>query len=173
MRILEQDSNSLLEKIIIYLTKDEAVELSNDLIALIKSPNYHSHISSNDYKNEITICIYNENELSEFNDVSKKITRNNERHEKNFMTSDELETIELRNILLILKKDLDAESIHEIEDYIDHREWGLAYETICVLIQDYNIKISNYFFEKIVNLGKRMDIEHIYIDMIKGLVSDL
>jgi hypothetical protein len=74
MRLLDQKSDASLQRIIIYLTQREAEQLRDFVGGLIKKPlGNHSHISSDDFKKEITVCIYDEANLSGFNDRSKKL----------------------------------------------------------------------------------------------------
>jgi hypothetical protein len=68
MRILDLDSNKSLANIIIYLTNLEAIELRDTLNEILKKPlNNHSHIPSEDFQKELTVCIYDTNNLEGFN----------------------------------------------------------------------------------------------------------
>ena len=74
MRIYDSEGDKTLDNITLYLTIDEAKELYNDLINLIERPvGNHLHISSNDYQRELTVCIYEKDNLSMFDEKSKKI----------------------------------------------------------------------------------------------------
>lgn len=77
MRLLDEGSDKSINKLTIYLTKSEAEELYGDLKRIIDTPkNNHAHVSSEDYKKEITICIYDENVIDEsFNERSKKLIK--------------------------------------------------------------------------------------------------
>ncbi|HRD56297.1 MAG TPA: hypothetical protein PLC42_07885 [Parachlamydiaceae bacterium] len=71
MRILDEISNNSLDNITIYLTSAEAKELRDSIDDLLKKPlNNHAHISDESFKKEITICIYNVNNLNGFNERS-------------------------------------------------------------------------------------------------------
>ena len=80
MRLLDEGSDKSINRVTVYLTKSEADELYNDLKRIIDTPkNNHAHVSSDDYKKEITICLYDENMLDEgFNDRSKKLIKYDE-----------------------------------------------------------------------------------------------
>ncbi|TVL96338.1 MAG: hypothetical protein CV087_23805 [Candidatus Brocadia sp. WS118] len=73
MRILDIDADKRIDRLTLYLTRHEAEELKNDLFQIIENPiQNHLHISSDDYKKELTICIYDEN-LRGFDERSKKL----------------------------------------------------------------------------------------------------
>jgi hypothetical protein len=80
MRLLDEGSDKSINRVTVYLTKSEAAELYIDLKKIIDAPkNNHAHVSSEDYKKEITICIYDENMIDEgFNDRSKKLIKYDE-----------------------------------------------------------------------------------------------
>ncbi|CUI18116.1 conserved hypothetical protein (plasmid) [Candidatus Protochlamydia naegleriophila] len=79
MRILDQETDQSLNNIILYLTSQEAQELRDSLEDVINKPlNNHSHIPSNDFEKEITVCIYDENNLKGFNERSINIILNDQ-----------------------------------------------------------------------------------------------
>jgi len=79
MRILDESTDKSLEKIILYLTRSEAVELRDSVTNVLdKLTNSHEHVPSNDFKKEITICLYDESDLNEFNQRSINLIRNDE-----------------------------------------------------------------------------------------------
>ena len=79
MRILDEISDTSLEKIILYLTDSEALELRDSLNDILKKPtNNHAHINNQNYSKEITVCIYDKNRLDSFNERSKKLIMNDE-----------------------------------------------------------------------------------------------
>ncbi|QVL57765.1 MAG: hypothetical protein KFB93_01435 [Simkaniaceae bacterium] len=74
MRILNDDSNEKLNNVSFFLTKQEAIQLHSDLQALIADPSkQHTHISSDDYQKEITVCIYDEKDLSGLHERVKNL----------------------------------------------------------------------------------------------------
>jgi hypothetical protein len=75
MRLLDQRSEKSLQSVTVYLTKDEAEELRDSVIGLLNEPPFHAHnhIYSKDYKKELTICIYNEDDLAGFDERSKRL----------------------------------------------------------------------------------------------------
>ena len=76
MRILDEKTDQKLDKITIYLTKSEAIELRDSLIDLIQYPDHHhNHIPSDEYDKEITVCIYDDKNLSFFDERSKKLLK--------------------------------------------------------------------------------------------------
>lgn len=79
MRILDEGSGKSLENITLYLTALEASELRDGLNSLLAKPlGNHVHISSSDYKKEVTVCVYDVNNLSGFNKRSIELIRNEE-----------------------------------------------------------------------------------------------
>lgn len=71
MYILDEKTDKSIKKIILYLTYSEASELKDSLENLLRKPlNNHEHISNEDFKKEITICIYDVNNLNGLNDRS-------------------------------------------------------------------------------------------------------
>lgn len=77
MRLLDTENDKALCDIKIYLTRAEAQELLDDLIALLKTDKkaYHVHINDVQYKHEITVALYDEKDISTFNDRSKKLIK--------------------------------------------------------------------------------------------------
>jgi hypothetical protein len=74
MRLLNQDNDKPLDRLTIYLTQSEAKEMLDSIQTLIKGPEgNHSHIPSEDFQKEITICIYDTDSMSNFNERSKKL----------------------------------------------------------------------------------------------------
>ena len=76
MRLLDEDSDSKLGRVILYLTKAEAEELRDALNGILKNPvGNHAHVPSEDYQKEITVCIYDETLLTRFNERSIKLIK--------------------------------------------------------------------------------------------------
>lgn len=82
MRIYDSDSDKKLSNIILYLTPDEAREIKDSLETLISDSSkvHHEHIPDREdnFKREITVCIYREDNLSSFDEHSQKIILDNE-----------------------------------------------------------------------------------------------
>ena len=76
MRIHDEENDSSLSKMIVFLTKSEAEELKRDLNSLLCDPTgNHTHLLSDDYRKEITVCIYDEARLEGFSDRAKRLIR--------------------------------------------------------------------------------------------------
>ena len=75
MRILDFDNDKSLKNIVIYLEVEEAKELFNSLKFLIEKndPKNHVHVNDKEYKHEITMLTYDENDLSSLNERSKQL----------------------------------------------------------------------------------------------------
>lgn len=76
MRILDDESDKKLDNVSIFLTKEEAMQLRGYLNQLLDNPTLqHSHLSSSDYQKEITVCLYDEKNLRNFNQRSIKLIK--------------------------------------------------------------------------------------------------
>jgi hypothetical protein len=79
MHILDQDSDKALGDVILYLTLAEALELRDGLNELIKKPlNNHTHVSDENYQRELTVCIYDKENLEGFNKRSINLITHDE-----------------------------------------------------------------------------------------------
>lgn len=80
MRILNEDSNKSMKNALLLLTVQEASELMGDLERLISQKifNDHSHINDSNYEHELTIALYNPENIEEFNDRTKKLISHDE-----------------------------------------------------------------------------------------------
>ena len=80
MRIYDSDLDKTINNVVLYLTPDEAQELKDSLELLINNKHHHEHIPDreNNFKREITVCIYREDNLSSFDERSKKLILNDE-----------------------------------------------------------------------------------------------
>lgn len=77
MRIYDSDSDKKVNNIILYLTPDEAQEMRDSLELLISNSDKHQHEHIPDrednFKREITVCVYREDNLASFDERSKKL----------------------------------------------------------------------------------------------------
>lgn len=77
MRILDENTSQSLENILLYLIYSEASELRDGLIDLLNKPlNNHVHISSKNFQKEITVCIYDKENLKGFDQRSMDLIIN-------------------------------------------------------------------------------------------------
>jgi hypothetical protein len=80
MRIYNEDTDKKVNKVILYLTPDEAQELKDSLELIINNNEKHNHEHvadrEDDFKREITVCIYREDNLSSFDERSRKLILN-------------------------------------------------------------------------------------------------
>ncbi len=49
--------------------------------------------------------------------------------------------------------------IREIREYLEHNEWGIAFETLCSIIETEYIKIDKKIYERISKIGKELEFE--------------
>lgn len=76
MRILDADAEHALEgTIVLYLTREEAVELAAYLNTLLTTdPQGHHHVNSHDSCEEVIVCLYDRSgPLDHFDEVSRKL----------------------------------------------------------------------------------------------------
>jgi hypothetical protein len=79
MRLLDEHADKPLDRITIYLTQSEAEELRDSVLALLREPRgNHSHVPSEDFQKEITVCIYGADTIPTFNERSQKLILNDE-----------------------------------------------------------------------------------------------
>lgn len=76
MRILNDESKEKVDNVSIFLTLEEAEQLACDLKLLLNNPKiHHTHLSSEDYQKEITVCIYDANNLEAFHPRAIKLIK--------------------------------------------------------------------------------------------------
>ncbi len=80
MRILNQDDNKSIRNVLLMLTVKEAAELKDDLERLLskKVLNDHSHINDSEYIHELSLALYDTNNIGEFNERTKKLILHDE-----------------------------------------------------------------------------------------------
>ena len=67
MRIYDQERDTKVDKITIFLTVSEASTLHQGIEELMKDPKRnHKHVNSDDFKKELTVCIYDPTALEEY-----------------------------------------------------------------------------------------------------------
>ena len=75
MRILDVDNNIAINNTTLYLRIEEAKELYDSIGALLKANDFSEHIHINDasYEHEITIVLYDEQQMGSLSERSQKI----------------------------------------------------------------------------------------------------
>lgn len=78
MRILDIDTNKSTKNVLLLLTQSEAVELRDDLNRMLslKKESDHSHISDLEYEHEITVAIYGDDRINNFDERTKTLIEN-------------------------------------------------------------------------------------------------
>ena len=66
---------------------------------------------------------------------------------------------------------LPIDDTKNIKEFIEHREWGVGFETLCAQIFEYNIQISNEFYKKLSAIGESMDIESFIWTPLEKLIK--
>lgn len=78
MRILNEESDLPLNIVTLYFTQAEAVEMQGALETLLAEPvRNHVHVSQEDYQKEVTVCIYDLDNLAadDFSERSLRLLR--------------------------------------------------------------------------------------------------
>jgi len=80
MYILDDESNKKLDCITLILTRSEVQQLQGYVKQLLeKTPSSdHYHLSSEDYQREITICMYNPENIRALHSRAQKLIRDDE-----------------------------------------------------------------------------------------------
>jgi hypothetical protein len=81
MRISDDVSDKKLDRITLFLTESEALQLESYLRDFLKKSidkGLHFHLSSEDYQKEVTFCIYNPENVSALHHRAQKLIRDDE-----------------------------------------------------------------------------------------------
>ena len=79
MRILDNANVRPIKQITLYLTMDEAKSLYNQLDKLISKPKiHHIHFEDESFEREITVAIYTDSNISEFDERSRRLIEKDE-----------------------------------------------------------------------------------------------
>ena len=74
MRILNSATDQPLSNIVIYLTPAEATQMLGYLEQLLAEPDqHHAHMNDEDFIHEVTLAVYTDQNLSEFNVRSREL----------------------------------------------------------------------------------------------------
>ncbi len=73
MRLLNNGTDASLKNITIYLTKSEARQMIGYLEQIIDEPNQHFHLDDEMFEHEVTLVVYQENNLASFDARSKRL----------------------------------------------------------------------------------------------------
>ncbi len=88
------------------------------------------------------------------------------------MKNSQLLITQLTQLLNEVKNRLPPNDIKNIVGFIKNNEFGLAYETLCTQLYEYNIQISCEFYEKISFCGKSIKIQPSIWVPLKELIMD-
>ena len=74
MKIYDTDSERVLKSVTLFLTPAEAAELGDSTTDLSDHPEkHHHHVCDSEYKSEITVAVYTDDNLNSFDDESRQI----------------------------------------------------------------------------------------------------
>ena len=67
----------------------------------------------------------------------------------------------MKEMLLLAREiGLPENDIRDIDEYINHNERGLAFEVLCSSIQQYGLKVSDDQYQKLRELGEKMEMDN-------------
>lgn len=80
MRILDQDSDKAIRRMLVLLTPTEAAELKNDLDRILQGhlALEHAHIDDQTFEHEITVAVYTNEVMSSFDERTKLLIERDE-----------------------------------------------------------------------------------------------
>ena len=74
LRLFNDERQQPLKDVTLYLTKSEASELRDSIEGLLsRPPDDHTHVPSDDFSREITVCIYDLDSLDHFDERAKQL----------------------------------------------------------------------------------------------------
>ena len=75
MRILNEADDKPMDRVTLFLTMSEASELRDMVNEMLADPigHDHEHVSSDDYRKEVTVCIYSPDSPNQFDERSKRL----------------------------------------------------------------------------------------------------
>lgn len=77
MRLLDQDTSNELLDVAVYLTPSEVQQMVAALTNLLNNPaEHHVHLNDDSYSREITISIYTDQNLNQFDERSRRLIVN-------------------------------------------------------------------------------------------------
>lgn len=88
------------------------------------------------------------------------------------LKSMEQDLMVLENIVDKLKNKLSQEDIDTVNELIDHNEWGIAYEHICVQLSEFDIPINRQLYEEIEKFGKLIETSDSYWLHLQELIVE-
>ena len=81
MRISDDISDRKLDKVTLFLTESEALQLEGYLKQFIEKPKdkgLHFHLTSEDYQKEVTVCIYDPENIKALHPRAQKLIRDDQ-----------------------------------------------------------------------------------------------
>ena len=79
----------------------------------------------------------------------------------------------LRIVLAYFATQLKGEFVEQITEFIDHNEYGEAYDLLCHTIASENQRMPPNIYEMIVELGQQMKLSNDVWERLKPLVTAL
>lgn len=79
------------------------------------------------------------------------------------------------DIILHIAEDikLPLEDKEEIQEYLEYNEFGIAFEILCIAIEEYDIGISQERKEEIARIGNEMEMDERLWSSLKISANDV
>lgn len=78
----------------------------------------------------------------------------------------------VRALLDEKRNDLPLNVTNQIAEYIDHDEWGIAFEGLCDQLEEYQIPLDSKYYMRLEHVAKLMEIDSSYWLPLKELIID-
>jgi hypothetical protein len=61
--------------------------------------------------------------------------------------------------ILISDNEIPNKDTHDILEFLEHDEWGVAFEVLCSVIEQENLSINESQYNEIIDIGREMDMD--------------
>lgn len=77
---------------------------------------------------------------------------------------------ETEDILEVVKHLLPTDNVEDALELLNYAEWGAALSLICTQIYEYEVPISQSFYDEVERLGKRMELVSADWEILRELI---
>ena len=82
-------------------------------------------------------------------------------------------TSEFHGLILSSRGALSDNELHEVQEFIDGRDFNLALETLCGFLLDQNRRVTHELYVRIHSLGERLDgVDPYLLESVRAIVID-
>jgi hypothetical protein len=80
---------------------------------------------------------------------------------------------EFHGLILHCRPALTDNEVHEVQEFIEGRDFNLALETLCGFLIDQNRRVTPDLYIRIHSLGERLDgVDPYLLESLKAIVED-